>query len=251
MAGVSNRVALVTGGGQGIGAAIAKRLADDGARVAVLDINEQSAINVASTLGRGAIGIGADISNRTQVLGAIDRIVSECGGLHILVNNAGVIRDNLLHKMSDEDWRVVIEVHLRGAFIATQIAQTHMVKNKYGRIVFLSSTSALGNRGQSNYSTAKAGLQGLMKTVAIELGPFGITSNAVAPGFIETPMTKATSERIGMTIEQMREQVAQSIPMRRGGLPEDVANAVAFLTAEEAGYVTGQVLYIDGGSSLI
>jgi 3-oxoacyl-[acyl-carrier protein] reductase len=153
--------------------------------------------------------------------------------------------------MSDEDWRVVIEVHLRGAFIATQIAQTHMVKNKYGRIVFLSSTSALGNRGQSNYSTAKAGLQGLMKTVAIELGPFGITSNAVAPGFIETPMTKATSERIGMTIEQMREQVAQSIPMRRGGLPEDVANAVAFLTAEEAGYVTGQVLYIDGGSSLI
>jgi 3-oxoacyl-[acyl-carrier protein] reductase len=248
---VENRVAVVTGAGQGIGAAVAKRLADGGAKVALLDVNEQAARDGAAAIGGDAIGLAADVTKRDDLQAAIDHVVAEFGALHILVNNAGVLRDNLLFKMTDDDWTTVMDVHLRGAFLATQIAQQHMVAAKYGRIVFLSSTSALGNRGQSNYSAAKAGLQGLARTVAIELGPFGVTANAVAPGFIETAMTKATAERTGITIEQMRENVASTIPVRRGGLPEDVANVVAFYAAEESGYVTGQVLYLDGGSRLI
>jgi 3-oxoacyl-[acyl-carrier protein] reductase len=248
---VENRVALVTGAGQGIGAAVAKRLADGGAKVALLDVNEQGAKEGAAAIGSNAIGVGADVTKRDQVQAAVDQVVAEFGGLHILVNNAGVIRDNLLFKMTDDDWSTIMEVHLRGAFLATQIAHKHMVEAKYGRIVFLSSTSALGNRGQANYSTAKAGLQGLARTVAIELGPFGITANAVAPGFIETAMTKATAERVGSTIDEMRERVASTIPVRRGGRPEDVANVVAFYAAEESGYLTGQVLYLDGGARLI
>jgi 3-oxoacyl-[acyl-carrier protein] reductase len=171
--------------------------------------------------------------------------------VHILVNNAGVLRDNLLFKMSDDDWTTVMEVHLRGAFLCSQIAQKHMVDARYGRIICMSSTSALGNRGQSNYATAKAGLQGLTKTLAIELGQFGVTANAIAPGFIETAMTKATAERIGTTIEAMRDAAASATPVRRGGVPDDIANAVAFFAAQESGYVTGQVLYVDGGRGLL
>ncbi len=248
---MENRVALVTGAGQGIGAAVAKRLADGGAKVALVDINEQAAKDGAAAIGANAIGIGADVTKRDQVQAAVAEVVAQLGSLHILVNNAGVIRDNMLFKMTDDDWTTIMEVHLRGAFLFTQAAQKHMVDAKYGRIVFLSSTSALGNRGQANYSTAKAGLQGLARTVAIELGPFGVTANAVAPGFIETAMTKATAERTGSTIDEMRERVASTIPVRRGGRPEDVANVVAFYAAEESGYVTGQVLYLDGGARLI
>ena len=254
MAGVSNRVALVTGAAQGIGAAIAERLAADGAKVAVLDLQRDAARAVAEKItsgGGAAIALGADVSKRDEVQGAVDTLVGEFGALHILVNNAGVIRDNLLFKMTDDDWTAVMEVHLRGAFLCSQIAQKHMVDARYGRIVCMSSTSALGNRGQANYSTAKAGLQGLTKTLAIELGPFGITANAIAPGFIETAMTKATAERTGTTIDQMRETVATTVPVRRGGVPEDIANTVAFLAAEEAGYVTGQVIYVDGGRGLL
>jgi 3-oxoacyl-[acyl-carrier protein] reductase len=254
MAGVQGRVALVTGGAQGIGAGIAKRLAGDGASVGVLDLNQEAAQATADEItsaGGKAIGLGADVSKRDQVQAAVDTLVGEFGGLHILVNNAGVLRDNLLFKMSDDDWTIVMDVHLRGAFLCSQIAQKHMVDAKYGRIISMSSTSALGNRGQANYSTAKAGLQGLTKTLAIELGPFGVTANAIAPGFIETAMTKATAERIGITIEQMRAGAEQSLPVRRGGLPADVANAVAFFAGEESGYVTGQVIYVDGGAGLI
>jgi 3-oxoacyl-[acyl-carrier protein] reductase len=254
MAGVEGRVALITGGAQGIGAAIARRLATGGARVAVLDVQEQAASAVAAKLregGASALGVAADVTQREQVQAAVDRVVAEFGALHILVNNAGVLRDNLLFKMTDDDWTTVLEVHLRGAFLASQIAQKHMVDAKWGRIVSMSSTSALGNRGQANYSAAKAGLQGLTKTLAIELGPFGVTVNAVAPGFIETAMTKATAERIGTTIEQMREATAAVVPVRRAGVPADVANAVAFFCAEESGYLTGQVLYLDGGRGLL
>jgi 3-oxoacyl-[acyl-carrier protein] reductase len=251
---VQDRVAVVTGAAQGIGAAIAQRLAADGARVAVVDLQKDAAAAVAAEItaaGGTAIALGADVSKRDQVQAAVDAVVSEFGGLHILVNNAGVLRDNLLFKMSDDDWTTVMEVHLRGAFLCTQITQKHMVEAKYGRIVCMSSVSALGNRGQANYSTAKAGLQGFTKTVAIELGPFGITANAVAPGFVETAMTKATAERVGSTIDAMRESVASTIPVRRGGLPADIANTVAFLAGEEAGYVTGQIVYVDGGSELL
>jgi 3-oxoacyl-[acyl-carrier protein] reductase len=254
MPGVQDRVALVTGAAQGIGAAVARRLAAGGAKVGVLDLQQDAAQAVADEItaaGGAALGLGADVSKRDQVQAAVDTVVGEFGRLHILVNNAGVIRDNLLFKMTDDDWTLVMEVHLRGAFLCSQIAQKHMVEAKYGRIVSMSSTSALGNRGQANYSTAKAGLQGLTKTLAIELGPFGVTANAIAPGFIETAMTKATAERIGTTIDQMREATAQLVPVRRGGVPDDIANAVAFFAAEESGYVTGQVLYVDGGRGLL
>jgi 3-oxoacyl-[acyl-carrier protein] reductase len=213
MPGVQDRIALVTGAAQGIGAEVARRLAAGGAKVAVLDLDETAAGAVAKEIG--GLAVAADVSKREQVQAAVDAVVAEFGGLQILVNNAGVIRDNLLFKMTDDDWTAVMEVHLRGAFLASQIAQQHMVAARYGRIISMSSTSALGNRGQANYSTAKAGLQGLTKTLAIELGPFGVTANAVAPGFVETAMTKATAERIGTTIEQMRESVAQTAPVRR------------------------------------
>jgi 3-oxoacyl-[acyl-carrier protein] reductase len=254
MPGVEGRVALVTGGAQGIGAAVARQLAAAGARVAVLDVQRDAAAEMAAQLadaGGSALGLAGDVSQRADVQAAVDSVVERFGALHILVNNAGVIRDNLLFKMSDDDWTMVMDVHLRGAFLASQIAQKHMVEARYGRIVSMSSTSALGNRGQANYSTAKAGLQGLTKTLAIELGPFGVTANAVAPGFIETAMTRATAERIGTTFEQMREATAAAVPVRRGGVPEDVANAVTFFCAEESGYITGQVLYVDGGRGLI
>ena len=254
MAGVEDRVAVVTGGGQGIGAAVAARLAAGGARVAVFDLNADTAAATAASIaetGAEALGLGADVSQRDQVEAAIAEVVAQFGGPHILVNNAGVVRDNLLFKMSDDDWTTVMDVHLRGAFLASQIAQRHMVEAHYGRIISMSSTSALGNRGQANYATAKAGLQGFTKTLAIELGPFGVTANAIAPGFIETAMTKATAARIGTTIEAMRENVAATIPVRRGGVPADVANVAAFLAAEESGYVTGQVIYVDGGRGLL
>lgn len=254
MTGVQDRVAVVTGAAQGIGAAIATRLAAGGAKVAVLDLNESSTSAVVEQItaaGGTAIGIGADVSKSDQVEAAMDRVVAELGALHILVNNAGVLRDNLLFKMSEDDWDIVMNVHLKGAFLCSRAAQKHMVAAKYGRIVNMSSTSALGNRGQSNYSTAKAGLQGLTKTLAIELGPFGVTANAIAPGFIETAMTKATAERMGSTIEDMRNAVASAIPVRRGGVPEDIAATAAFFAAEESGYITGQVIYVDGGRGLL
>ena len=253
MPGVQDRVALITGAAQGIGAEVAQRLAAGGAKVGVLDLNVDAATAVAEKInaaGGTAVGLGADVTKRDQVQSAVDALVDYFGGLHILVNNAGVIRDNLLFKMTDDDWTLVMEVHLRGAFHACQIAQKHMVEAKYGRIISMSSTSAIGNRGQTNYAAAKAGIQGITKTLAMELGPFGITANSIAPGFIETEMTKATAERTGTTIEAMRERIAATVPVRRGGLPADIANAVAFFAGEEAGYVTGQVLYVDGGARI-
>jgi 3-oxoacyl-[acyl-carrier protein] reductase len=254
MPGVQDRVALVTGAAQGIGEGIALRLAADGAKVGVLDLQKdaaQAVVDKITAAGGQALALGADVSKADQVQAAVDELAAHFGGLHILVNNAGVLRDNLLFKMSEDDWTLVMDVHLKGAFLCTKAAQKYMVEAKYGRIISMSSTSATGNRGQANYSTAKAGLQGLTKTLAIELGPLGITANAIAPGFIETAMTKATAERIGTTIEVMREGVAATVPVRRGGLPADIANTVAFFAAEESGYVTGQVIYVDGGSELL
>ncbi|UQX89991.1 3-oxoacyl-ACP reductase FabG [Jatrophihabitans telluris] len=254
MAGVQNRVAVVTGAAQGIGAAIAIRLAAAGAAVAVVDLAQDATADTVAAItsaGGSAIGVGADVSKSDQVQAAVERVAAELGGLDILVNNAGVLRDNLLFKMSEDDWDTVMNVHLKGAFLCSKAAQKYMVEAKYGRIINMSSTSALGNRGQSNYSTAKAGLQGLTKTLAIELGPFGVTANAIAPGFIETAMTKATAERVGTTIEQMREAVAGAVPVRRGGVPADIANTALFFAGEESGYVTGQVIYVDGGRGLL
>jgi 3-oxoacyl-[acyl-carrier protein] reductase len=250
MNGLTDRVALVTGAGRGIGAATARRLAADGAAVAVADLTEGDTEETTAAIGDSggtAIGVGCDVTVADQVEAAVDRVVAELGRVDILVNNAGVIRDNLLFKMSEDDWDTVIAVHLRGAFLCSRAAQSHMVAQRYGKIINLSSISALGNRGQANYSAAKAGIQGLTRTLAIELGPFGINVNAVAPGFIATAMTDATARRMGVEPEQFREAVAAMVPLRRIGMPTDIAGVVSFLVSEDASYITGQTLYVDGG----
>lgn len=251
MSGVNGRVAVVTGGARGIGAAAAKQLAQAGAKVAVLDLNGQAARataeSISSSVGE-AIGFEANVTDRENMTRVIGTIAEKFGSVDILMNNAGVLRDNLLFKMSDNDWELVMDVHLKGAFIASQVAQRYMVQQRYGRIISMSSISANGYRGQANYSTAKAGLQGFTRTLGIELGPFGITANAIAPGFIETDMTRETAERLGTTIEEMREQAAKTTPVRRGGLPSDIANAVLFLASEESSFITGNTLYVTGGN---
>jgi 3-oxoacyl-[acyl-carrier protein] reductase len=246
----SGRVAIVTGAARGIGAATAQRLAQDGFAVAVLDLDEGSAkgtVEAIETAGGRALAVGADVSDAAQVEAAVERVAAELGGPTVLVNNAGVTRDNMLFKMTESDWDVVMGVHLRGAFLMTRAAQKHMIEAKWGRIVNLSSVSALGNRGQANYSTAKAGLQGFTKTLAIELGKFGVTANAIAPGFIQTEMTRATAERMGIAFEDFIAFAAKEIPVQRVGQPEDIAHLVSFLVSEGAGFVSGQVVYAAGG----
>ena len=244
------RVAVVTGAARGIGAATAARLASDGMDVAVVDLRaEDCADTVAAVQAAGARGVavGADVSDGEAVAAAVAQVVEELGPPTVLVNNAGVTRDNLLFKMTDADWDAVMAVHLRGSFLMTRAVQAHMVEAGWGRIVNLSSTSALGNRGQANYATAKAGLQGLTKTLAIELGRYGVTANVVAPGFIVTDMTRATAARIGADWDEYVQQRAAAIPVARAGQPEDIAHAVSFLVGEGAGFVSGQVLYVAGG----
>lgn len=247
---MSQRVAVVTGGARGIGAAVAVRLAVDGLAVGVLDLDEAACADTVGRItgaGGRALAVGADVGNADAVQAAVDRVAAELGPPVVLVNNAGVIRDNLLYKMTDDDWETVMAVHLRGAFLMSRACQKHMVEQKWGRIVCLSSTSALGNRGQANYAAAKAGLQGLTKTLAIELGPFGVTANAVAPGFIATDMTAATAARVGLDFDTFAKLAAEQIPVRRVGQPDDIAHTVSFLVSEGAGYVSGQVIYVAGG----
>jgi 3-oxoacyl-[acyl-carrier protein] reductase len=249
-AGTPGRVAIVTGAARGIGAATARRLATDGMAVAVLDLDAGSCdatVHAITALGGQAIAVGADVGNHDQVEGAVSTVAAEFGPPTVLINNAGVTRDNLLFKMSEDDWDTVLGVHLRGAFLMSRSVQKHMVDQRYGRIVNLSSSSALGNRGQANYSAAKAGIQGLTKTLAIELGPFGITANAVAPGFIATDMTAATAARLGITFEDFQAAAASQVPVRRIGQADDVAHAISFLAGAGAGYISGQVIYVAGG----
>ncbi|WP_040744146.1 3-oxoacyl-ACP reductase FabG [Nocardia transvalensis] len=247
---MAERVAVVSGAARGIGAAVAKRLAADGLRVGVLDLD---AANCAETVqaindaGGQAVALGADVSDEASVAAAVERLESELGAPTVVVNNAGILRDNLLFKMSVDDWDAVLGVHLRGAFLLTRAVQKYMVDAKWGRIVNMSSTSALGNRGQVNYSAAKAGMQGFTKTLAFELGKFGVTANAIAPGFIVTDMTAATAERVGMPFDEFQKANAAQIPVQRVGRPEDIAHTASFLVSEGAGFVSGQVIYVAGG----
>ena len=244
------RIAIVTGAARGIGAGTARRLAADGLAVAVLDLHEADGASTVAEIekaGGKAIAVGADVSNAEQVQAAVDTVAAELGEPTVLVNNAGVTRDNLIFKMSENDWDTVIGVHLRGAFLMTRATQKYMVAAKWGRVVNLSSTSAVGNRGQVNYSAAKAGMQGFTKTLAIELGKYGVTANAIAPGFIVTDMTASTAARLGLSFEDFQAAAAQGIPVQRVGQPEDIANAVSFFVSDAAGFVSGQVLYVAGG----
>jgi len=244
------RTAVVTGAARGIGAATAKRLAADGHRVGVLDLDAAACADTVGAItdaGGQALAVGVDVADADQVAAAVTQVAQALGAPTILVNNAGITRDNLIFKMTEQDWDAVIGVHLRGSFLMTRAVQAHMTKEKFGRIVNLSSSSAQGNRGQVNYSAAKAGLQGFTKTLAIELGKFGVTANAVAPGFIQTEMTRATAERMGVSFEDFIAHSAKEIPVQRVGQPEDIAAVISFLTSDEAGFVNGQVVYVAGG----
>jgi 3-oxoacyl-[acyl-carrier protein] reductase len=246
----TTRTAIVTGAARGIGAGVAKRLAADGFAVAVLDLDEAAGKPVVEAIERAggrALAVGVDVNDEPGVQAAVERVAEQLGEPSVLVNNAGITRDNLLFRMTADDWDAVMGVHLRGSFLMSRAVQGYLTKAGWGRIVNLSSTSALGNRGQANYSAAKAGLQGFTKTLAIELGKFGVTVNAIAPGFIETEMTAATAERIGVPFEEFKKGAAAQIPVGRTGLPEDIAHAVSFFVSEGAGFVSGQVLYVAGG----
>ncbi|WP_092522158.1 3-oxoacyl-ACP reductase FabG [Actinopolyspora saharensis] len=250
---LSDKVAVVTGAARGIGSGIAQTLAASGAAVAVVDLEESSCAETVEQIeasGGRALAVGADVTDSDSVEQAFERVSEQLGTVGVLVNNAGVTKDSMLFKMSEQDWDTVMGVHLRGAFLCSRAAQKRMVPERWGKIVNLSSVSALGNRGQANYSTAKAGIQGFTKTLAIELGPFGINVNAIAPGFIVSDMTAATAQRLGMDFEDLKAGAAGETPVRRVGQPEDIANAVSFLTSDKSSFITGQTLYVDGGRKL-
>ena len=238
---LSGRAALVTGSTRGIGREIAAVLAACGAKVAVAGRDQAKAAEVATAIGGGAQGFGADISDGAQVTKLVEEVEAAFGSLDILVNNAGLTRDNLLIRIKDEDWDAVLDANLKGAFTAIRAATRGMMKRRWGRIINISSVVGItGNKGQASYAASKAGMLGLTKAVAQELASRNILVNAIAPGFIETEMTAALSA-------EQRAALAERIPLARLGTPADVANAVAFLASEHAAYITGQVLVVDGG----
>jgi 3-oxoacyl-[acyl-carrier protein] reductase len=247
---LQDQVAVVTGAGQGIGAEVARRLARDGATVALLDLDGRSrpVADEIDHAGGSAVSLDCDVSDPVQVRLAVDRVVSECGHLDVLVNNAGITRDNLIFKMSDEEWLSVLSTHLTGTFLMCRAAQRHMVERRAGRIINVSSRSALGNVGQVNYSAAKAGIQGLTATLALELGRFGVTVNAVAPGYIATDMTAEAARRAGVSPSEHQDRAAAGIPLRRVGQASDVAAVVAFFAGPDSAFVSGQTLLVSGGA---
>lgn len=244
------RVAIVTGAARGIGAAIARRLATDGMAVGVLDLDEADCAPVVRSItaaGGVAVALAADVSDENAVRSAVERCAQELGSPAVLVNNAGITRDDLLFRMSANDWDAVMNVHLKGAFLMTREVQQHMTAQGWGRIVNLSSVSALGNRGQANYSAAKSGLHGFTKTLATELGRYGVTANCIAPGYVMTEMITRTAERLGLTTAELIERTVPHIPVGRMGDPEDIAAGVSYFVRDEASFVTGQILYVSGG----
>jgi 3-oxoacyl-[acyl-carrier protein] reductase len=244
------RVAIVTGAARGIGAAIALRLAADGCDVALLDLAADACADAAAAVqarGRRALAVAVDVADEASVARAVEAVVAGLGAPTVLVNNAGFLRERMLTKTTVDEWDTIVDVNLRGAFLMSRAVAPHLRAAGHGRIVNLSSTGALGEAGLSAYSAAKAGVQGLTRTLAIELGSHGTTVNAVAPGFVATAMTAAVADRVGESFEAMQARMATTTPVGRVGRPEDVANAVAFFVDPRSGYVSGQVLYVAGG----
>ena len=238
---LSSRVALVTGSTRGIGRAIAARMAECGARVAIVGRDAARAQAAAGELGGEARGFAVDVADPAAVVALVEQVESAFGSVDILVNNAGLTRDNILVRMKNEEWDAVLDANLRGAFIAIRAATRGMMKRRWGRIINITSVVGLiGNKGQANYAASKAGLIGLTKSVAKELASRNILANAIAPGFIETDMTAALGE-------QARTALVGQIPLERLGTPDDIAAMAAFLASEHAGYITGQVFTVDGG----
>jgi len=246
----TGKVAIVTGSGRGIGAGIAGRLSADGHAVAVLDLQTELAEASAAKLVAGggtAIAVTADVSSAEQVAAAVAEVARRLGAPTILVNNAGVTRDALLFKMTEIEWDTVLDVHLKGTFLMTREVQKYMVAAAWGRVVNITSISNFGNRGQINYSSAKAGLLGFTKTAAIEFGKYGITVNAVGPGFIVSDMTRNTAARLNIPWDEYLASRITQIPVNRAGQPSDIANAVSFFTDDRSGFVSGQVIWVAGG----
>ena len=242
---IRDKVAIVTGSARGLGAATARRLAEEGAHVVVTDIlREQAEATVAALVADGlsAHCVVADITQAAEVQRLVDETVERFGGVHILVNNAGFPRDRYLVKMSEDDWDLVMEVMLKGAFLASRAVMPKFIEQGWGRIVNISSRAHFGNPTQANYSAAKAGLIGMAKALAIEEGRYGVTVNCVAPGFMETEMVQALA-----TYETIKERAVALQPIKRVGKPADIADAVAFLVSERASFITGEVLHVTGG----
>jgi len=243
------RLAIVTGGARGIGRAIVAALLEQGRRVAAFDINEVALAETAALMqekgyGDDVIPMKVDISDTAALTGAIEELAEAHGGIGILVNNAGITRDKLMIQMDDADYDVLMGINLKAAFTATRVAARSMLRNRFGRVISISSVAGvMGQAGSTNYAASKAGLIGMMKSVAREMGKKNVTANCVAPGFIETDMTNVLPDAV-------KQGAIAVIPVKRIGKPEDVARAVAFLAAEEAGYVTGQVLCVDGGMAM-
>ncbi|MGE5370647.1 MAG: 3-oxoacyl-ACP reductase FabG [Solirubrobacterales bacterium] len=240
---LKDKVALITGAGKGIGAAIARRFAREGAWLALCDINEQTVRETAKQLsaaGAKVLAAPVDVTNRMQVEAMVEKTLVRYGTVDILINNAGINRDALMHKMTEENWDAVLETNLKGTFYCIQAVIDIMRDRGYGRIINLSSTSRFGNVGQANYAASKAGIVGLTRAIAKELGPKGVTANCIAPGTIITDMFMATPENI-------RELAKVIIPLKRHGTVDEVANVALFLASDEASYVTGQCIHVDGG----
>ncbi len=250
MIGADQRVAIVTGAAQGIGAAVALRLAGDGFPVAVVDREGgacAATVDRIRGIGGRAVGVGADVAREDDVARAVERIAQELGPPAVLVNNAGFARDGLLADMTADAWDAVLGVHLRGSFLMTRAVQPFMAAATWGRIINISSISAQGHAGRVNYCAAKAGMHGFVKALAVELGPLGITANAIAPGLIVTAMTSASAARRGLSLKDHIEDQVSHIPVGRAGQPEDIAHTASFLASEGAGFVSGQVIYVAGG----
>jgi len=244
------KVAVITGANQGIGFEIANKFLVLGYRVVGIDLDVSNLDQIKDVEGNSSLWIRANVTDRNDVSNAVAHILTKFGRIDVLVNNAGITRDALFHKMTFEEWQQVLDVNVTGGFHITQLCQAEMVKQGYGRIIFISSRSALGNRGQANYATSKAAVQGLTKTLAIELGKFGVTVNAIAPGFIETDMTRAIAEKTGQDWNEIVTAMKARAAVNRTGKPSDIAHVAAFFADPESSFVTGQVLYVTGSPNV-